>query len=144
MSNEETKLKIEAALKGFSSGNLTANATRLFNALGYASEKRLAQTAYSPEEFLKSFNANVVRPLDPAKALVDSWKEVHFLFQLTADEIKAGSQLGFDFGAKTKVDNSVIESYLFFALELTARDFTRTELAVITREINKIFNIAQI
>lgn len=141
MSNEEIKRKIKDALVGFASGNLTANAIRLFSTLGYASEKRLLQTAYSPEEFLNSFNRTVARPLNPSKALVDSWKQVAFLFQLTADEIKTGSQLGLDFGSEKKVDTTIMESYLFFALELVDRDYTRTELAVITREINKIFGM---
>ncbi len=141
MSNEEIKHKITDALGGFTSGNLTANATNLFNTLGYISEKRLLQTAYSPEEFLNSFNRTVAKPLNPTKALVKSWKQVHFLFQLTADEIKASSQLGLDFGSKKKVDTTVMESYLFFALELVDGDYTRTELATITREINKIFSM---
>jgi hypothetical protein len=139
MSNEETKHKIENALKAFASGNMNSNATKLFGTLGYTSGKRLQKASFTPDEFLASYNTNVERPLNTNNALVKDWKQVHFLFQLTAEEIKHSAQMGFVFDAKNRVDNTIIESYLFFALELAPREYTRTELSVITREINKIF-----
>ncbi len=38
-----------------------------------------------------------------------------------------------------RVDNTIIETYLFFAVELSKPTSPRTALAQITREINKVF-----
>jgi hypothetical protein len=51
MSNEETKHKIHSALKELSAGNLTANATRLFNILGYAAKKGLTKPTFQRMNF---------------------------------------------------------------------------------------------
>ena len=139
MTNEEIKHKIENALKAFASGNMNGNATKLFGTLGYTSGKRLQKASFTPDEFLASYNTNVERPLNHKNALVKDWKQVHFLFQLTAEEIQNNAQMGFVFDTKNRVDNTIIESYLFFVLELAPREYSRTELSVITREINKIF-----
>ena len=103
----------------------------------YASEKCPAQFSSAPSDFINDFD--FVGKLNTGKALLDQWKSVHLLFQLTSDEIETGSQLMLDFGTEKKIDNTIIESYLFFALELSASYYTRTQLATITREINKLF-----
>lgn len=38
-----------------------------------------------------------------------------------------------------KVDSTVIETYLFFAIELSKEQYSRTELSLITREVNRLF-----
>src|SRR5262245_45824057 len=40
-----------------------------------------------------------------------------------------------------RVDDKIIESYLFFAIDLTTDHYTRTQFADITREINKLFDM---
>jgi hypothetical protein len=40
-----------------------------------------------------------------------------------------------------RVDDKIIESYLFFAIDLTNDQYTRTQFADITREINKLFDM---
>ena len=37
-----------------------------------------------------------------------------------------------------QLDNTIIESYVFFALKLRESSYTRTQLSNITREINKL------
>ena len=138
MSNDQqVKKNIGDALKSFSSGNLTDKANDLFATMGYSSEKRPSTISNSPYDFLNAFNTD--NRLNNEKAHVNHWKTITLLFQLTKDEIKKGSQLVMDFGTGKKVDNTIIESYLFFALELKQDYYTRTQLAAITREINKLF-----
>lgn len=137
MNDIDIKRKIENALHAFSGADLVDCALNLFGSIGYNSEKRPAQPSYTPSEFLDIYNPE--RKLNPDKALLSQWESIHFLFQLTSDEIKAGSQLVIDFGSNKKVDNTIMESYLFFAVELSSGYYTRTQLASITRQINKLF-----
>ena len=75
--------------------------------------------------------------------MVAYWREIHLLFQLTQAEVINQVSL---FDTRT-VDNTRIESYLFWAVDLvprpnvdgTVRPYTRTELSQTTREINRLF-----
>jgi hypothetical protein len=60
------------------------------------------------------------------------------LFQLTSEELSRAGQMRFGFSGG-RVDNTIIESYLFFAIDLAGHTYTRTQLAGITREVNKLF-----
>jgi len=137
MIDVEVKQAVLDALYAFSTGKLDENAINLFEAIGYKSEKRPAQFSSVPSDFINDYNPT--RKLNTDKAFFCEWQSVQFLFQLTSNEIKAGSQLMLDFGSEKKVDNTIIESYLFFAIELSGDYYTRTQLASITREINKLF-----
>jgi len=57
------------------------------------------------------------------------------LFQLSREEVSQQASL---FDTK-QVDKTIIETYLFFALELTGDEYNRTDLSNITREINRLF-----
>ena len=48
------------------------------------------------------------------------------------------SNCGGLFGTE-KVNDTLIETYLFFAIELSGANYTRTILSSITRQINKVF-----
>lgn len=64
---------------------------------------------------------------------------MNVLFQLTADEVRLNGQtMLFNAG---KFDGSLIESYLFMALELREVEYTRTQLAKLTRVLNRVFRI---
>ncbi|MEZ4808586.1 MAG: hypothetical protein R2815_14075 [Flavobacteriales bacterium] len=60
------------------------------------------------------------------------------LFQLTTDQLSAQNNLF----KNEQVDRTIIESYLFFAIELKAKGkgqaWTRTDLSQIAREVNKL------
>lgn len=130
----EIKSNIQKAIMAFSNGTIFENGVNLFNKLGYSTERtsRLFKPDYEGfrNEFLKkdsNFNKD--------KALVTDWLSVHFLFQLTKEEVLKQTSL---FDTK-KVDNQAIESYLFFAIELKGSAYSRTQLANIIREVNKVF-----
>ena len=75
---------------------------------------------------------------DPTKALFADWTSADILFQLTDEELSAASGLFKD----TTVKPSLLQSYLFFAIELKGKDDPRgapvLSIAVINRRRNKL------
>ncbi|MDO8281880.1 MAG: N-6 DNA methylase [Thermodesulfovibrionia bacterium] len=134
MTDKEIKLAIQSAIISLATGSLTGQSISFFKTLGYKTERQNPFThktfAFFKESFLDSDSS-----FNEDKALVKEWKSVDLLFQLTKDEVSDTVSL-FD---TNKVDNTIIETYLFFALELKNPEYTRTALAQITREINKVF-----
>lgn len=137
MSEQETKRAIEAALKNFAHRPLAEAALQLCEAFGYTSDKRLKLAPNSFDNFLATFAQD--KSVNEKYALPNEWKSIDFLFQLTDDEIRAAGDQKFLFEGKGTYNGAVIESYLFFALELKGNYYTRTALAGITRELNKVF-----
>ena len=133
-----SKNEIRSALQHFSNGDLAGNARHLLNVLGYDSERRIDLEPNTADGFLSAFNLK--GKINRDRALLDEWESVDFLFQLTEEEITQGAQTTFQFGG-IGVDRNRFESYLFFALELSENDYSRTKLSQITREINKPFNM---
>lgn len=135
MNTLENKQKIDAALQGFAKAPLKNAALGLFSVLGYESEKTLDLKPGNLKGFQSAFDPE--RKLNAKQALTDDWVEAELLFQLTADELGPRMQQGLAFSAG-RVDNAVIESYLVFALRLKQAHYTRSQLAGIAREINKL------
>ena len=122
---------IVAALKGFESQPLPVAARRLLAVLGYQSDRRLAIA--TPQQFCKQ--------LDPQGRLTDREREslselesLHLLFQYSEAEFDAHPDM-LDDG--TQLDDTRIESYLFFAAELDPGQYTRTQLSALVRAVNK-------
>jgi len=132
----ETKDKIQNALKDFSKGKFFDNSIGLFKALGYKTERQSKLSRNNYKGFLEEI-PGASQNLNATKALTDNWLSIELLFQLTQTEMSRQSFL-FDTG---KVDNTIIEAYLFFAIELKEIDYTRTQLSDITRELNKVFSM---
>ena len=133
MSNE-IKLKIRNALCEFSSVNLTRKALNLFAALGYNTDRQSSLDIPNYSAF-KAAYAGANTKFNDDKALVKEWKYVDLLFQLSKDEVSQQHSL---FDTK-QVDKTIIETYLFFTIELTDASYSRTALSQITREVNKLF-----
>ncbi|HBM15389.1 MAG TPA: hypothetical protein DD381_03455 [Lentisphaeria bacterium] len=134
MPDLDTKIAIQNALKAFSSGSLSDKAISLFTSLGYNTERHNPFDQKDYAFFKESFLEGNTR-FNEEKALVKEWKSIDLLFQLTQEELSAQQSL---FDTK-KVNNTIIETYLFFAIELSKAEYSRTALAQITREINKVF-----
>lgn len=132
------KQTIESDLARFGDTPMRTAARQLFATLGYQSEKRFDLTPNTPQTFIAEFAQT--RQLDANQALLDQWRNVDFLFQLTDDEVRQNEQLTL-FESKGRWDNAIIESYLFFAIELSAAQYTRTQLASITRAVNRLFDM---
>ena len=135
MNERHERKNIEQALKDFRRGGLAINAKNLLNTLGYESEITMDFESSLAEEFISYFDE--YDTLNTERAMVDEWESIDFLFQLTEEEISGSGQTRIAFKNK-QLDNTIIESYVFFALKLRKSDYTRTQLSTITREINKL------
>ena len=129
------KNDIKNTLKHFTDGNLAHNARHLLNTLGYRSDRTMSLEPNTAAEFIDNFDPS--NTMNAERALLDEWESIDLLFQLTGDEISLSDQatLGFEGGG---IDNSIYQSYLFFALKLRGSSYTRTQLSQTTREINRI------
>ena len=129
------KNDINNTFKRFTDGNLADNARHLLDILGYRSNRTMSLDPNTAEEFIDHFDPS--KTTNAERALLDEWESIDLLFQLTGDEITLSDQptLGFE---SSGIDNSVYQSYLFFALKLRGRSYSRTKLSQLTREINKL------
>jgi len=92
----------------------------LLNALGYHSYRTGLNFA-NLAEFQEVFPINI-----------DEFAAVpQLLFQLTWEDLFAVTE------GQQRVDNTIMESYLFFAIELKQSHYSRTTLAKITRDLNR-------
>ncbi len=137
MTDQQLKEKIKGSLAGFADKALLKSAADLFGGLGYHSERSTELTPNNGDTFVAAFATG--KAFSAEKALLEEWKTVDFLFQLTGEDIGASTQGRLDFGSLKTVDNVVMESYLFFAIALENAEYTRTQLSTVTREINRLF-----
>ena len=130
---------IQRALNNFTNGELHENATDLLKVLGYQSQRTLNRDTNTTEAFREDFDPDNL--INPEKAHLREWQTADFLFQLTADEIRQHTQETLTFNEDPGVDESIYQSYLFLAIKLKGDTYSRTALANITREINKLYVI---
>jgi hypothetical protein len=128
----DLRQQILAALRDFDTYPLPEAATRLFAALGYRSDRRLALRS-EPEAFVAQFDRPEA-PLNRERALFAHWRSIDLLFQLTDDELSRQPSL-------PGLDTASLKSYLFFALRLRDVDYPRGRLATIARAVNRLFSI---
>jgi adenine-specific DNA-methyltransferase len=136
----ENKKVLQGALKNFANAPLAKASTNLFSSLGYSSEKTtdLGGNAESFLSKIEQFKPELgVISRDKVKA--NQWKSCAFLFQLTNDEIPSLAIGLAPLGADTKIASNQIESFVYLAIELKGESWSRTDLASITREINRRF-----
>ncbi len=130
----ELKQQIERALQTFADTDLSTAAVGLLSTLGYQSEKTL-DLGGSPARFLEQFDSHASHSLNKEKALFDDWQEIQLLFQLTDEELSADSGIL----SRTAVSQALMTSYLFFAIQLSEKEYARGKLAQITRQLNNLF-----
>ena len=133
------KMEIQRGLSNFTDGNLAENATHLLKLLGYESQRTLNRSSNTVKAFLEDFDTH--RRMNRENTLLHEWQTVDFLFQLTADEIRQHTQETIIFHENRGVDETIYYSYLFLAIKLKADTYSRTALATITREINKLYTM---
>ncbi len=137
MSELEIKQRIQDSLKAFSREPVYPAALSLFRSLGYQSQKRVELNPHSPETFLNHFDQT--GRINTEQAQISEWQTVDFLFQLTGDEIQASATSLSLFESDKRVNNQLIQSYLFFAIRLKKPHYSRSDLAGITRAVNRLF-----
>jgi len=133
------KQKIQNAIRSFGQDDLFDASIRLFQTIGYDTERQNrpdhpTYQAFS-ESYLKENDSIPDIGKFGQKALTDHWERVELLFQLSESEMTDQEMLS----DTKKVDNTVTEAYLFFAIELKGEAYSRTELSDITRQMNRVF-----
>jgi adenine-specific DNA-methyltransferase len=136
MSKEDMKTEIQTTLQACAQRNLAEASTSLLNALGYRSEKTYTLTPNTAEQFQAEFDPQ--GNLNAEKVLLDDWVSVDVLFQVTDDELRDAFSGQKNLLASSEVSKINIQSYLFFSVELKGDIYTRSQLAAVTREINKL------
>jgi adenine-specific DNA-methyltransferase len=125
MHNTDLKRTIQSALLIFPTMPLAGAANSLLKTLGYRSEKQLTLVPNSAAQFQAELDPQ--KRLSAEKDLMNEWQSVDLLFQITDEEIQGAMQGQAQLFTKQKVDNTVINSYLFFAVDLMGKAYTRTQ-----------------
>ena len=125
------KSAIEQALKNFSQVSTSDGIKHLFETLGYSTQREVPLDNQTPNEVLEAFAWENFRE---DKGLLEEWESVNCLFQVTEDEITQNGQ-GTLF--KPSFDTDYLKSYIFLGLTLQKPAYSRSQLATITREINR-------
>lgn len=136
--NIDEKQNIQEAIKAFGSKLLSDAGINLFSTLGYDTSLQAPLDKKTFAEFKEIYiesSANKER-FSEERAFCSEWKSIDILFQLTDDSFSQKGQL-FD----SKVNPLNPQSYLCFSVELGGREWSKTKIAAITREINKLFAI---
>ncbi len=136
MTNNDLRQSIQNAIQAFEKKTLREASIGLLNTLGYASDKTIEVPGSDPGAFLEllaEHNPGVT--IDKTKALFDDWTRADILFQLTDEELSGQVSLFED----NRVNSGLLQSYLFFAIELKHRDYARGKLTAIARQLNRVF-----
>ena len=134
--NNELRGNICSAIQAFKSKSLHEASIALMKTLGYSSDKTIKIPNSDPKAFLEllaEYNSDV--EINKEKALFDNWRKADVLFQLTDEELANEASLFKD----DSINSSLLQSYLFFAIELTQRDYARGKLTTIARQLNRVF-----
>ncbi|MDP2829451.1 MAG: Eco57I restriction-modification methylase domain-containing protein [Sulfuricellaceae bacterium] len=126
------------ALTDFQKRPLNEASAGLLSSLGYKSDKT-AEFGSKPEQFIAAVEEATHSTFNRDKAHVSRWKQCAFLFQLTNDEIPSLAMGQQALSTDTKLARSLIESFVFLAIELQGEGWSRTDLAAIARELNRRF-----
>src|SRR5215831_18549788 len=132
ISRETIQREIQEALHACGRGALADGGLDLLSTLGYTSNRRIDLSPNDAATFITTFDAH--KQLNAERAFLDQWHSVDILFQLTREEITQATQGRFAFSGG-RVDNTIIDSYLFLAIHLVGSRYTRTQLASLTREV---------
>ncbi|ARO88920.1 hypothetical protein EBAPG3_014725 [Nitrosospira lacus] len=129
---------LRTALTNFQNRPLSEASSELLSLLGYKSDKT-ADFGSKPEQFIAAVEDAAHSTFNRDRAHVSRWKQCALLFQLTNDEIPSlalGQQV---LATDTRLARSLIESFVFLAIELQGENWSRTNLAAIARELNRHF-----
>lgn len=142
MNDAAMKQNIRNTIQSFNKRDLTTASLELFNALGYNTERQAPLDKPSRAAFKESFIGPDSK-FNEEKALFHDWEYIDLLFQLSNEELNFDKTL-FKKEVITKLpdgkeDRTIMETYLFFAIELSKDQYSRTDLSRITREVNRLF-----
>lgn len=125
---------VQRAISNLAGSNLAQTGQALLSALGYRSPKTL-EAPTRPADFLAALGVDGAR-----FETLERWRAVHFLFQLTGDELPALSRGG-DPATGGAFQRGAIDSFLFLAVELDDDTWSRRQLVAIVRLLNRDFSM---
>lgn len=128
----ERRAAIRGAIEGLAAEDFASAGRALLDALGYRSPKTLDAPS-EPSKFLAALEMDPVRFEG-----LDRWRAVHFLLQLTGDELPALSRGG-DPATGEAFQRGAIDSFVFLALDLDDEPWSRRQLVAIVRAFNRGF-----
>ena len=128
------KETIQSALAAIPTGDFAATSKALLATLGYQSERTL-ELSGTVGDFLEDFPAPKPNTTTE-QAFRTAAESVQLLFQFTSDEITGDTQQTLDLGDNF-LQEGWADSFLFFAVVLKDKDYSRSKYAEFTREINK-------
>lgn len=129
--NTELKQAIGQRIQSFNNQPLRKSALALFATLGYESDRTVETRSVA--DFRARFDPE--SKLAHPAALTESWQSAELLFQLTDEELSSTTALFKDESVRT----SLLQSYIFIAIQLVDGDYARGKLAGIARQVNRIF-----
>ena len=136
--NPQKLAALRTTLTDFQKRPLSEAGAGLLSSLGYKSDKT-ADFGSKPEQFIAAVDEATHSTFNRDKAHVSRWKQCAFLFQITNDEIPSLAMGQQAFSTDNKLARSLIESFVFLAIELQGESWSRTDLAAIARELNRRF-----
>jgi adenine-specific DNA-methyltransferase len=122
---------IRSAVSGLAGTDLADAARTLLGTMGYRSPKML-DAPDAPAQFLTALG------MDTARLETGRWRAVHFLFQLTGDELPTLSRGG-DPATSESFQRGAIDSFVFLAIDLDDGGWSRRQLVAIVRALNRGF-----
>ena len=140
MDKKEISKKISQVVSGLNSDKLFESSLTLFNTLAYNTTRQSRLNSPTFSEFEQNYlehNDTIDITKFKEKAQVENWQKIELLFQLTDSEMSQQGDI-FDTG---KFDDSEIYSYLFIAIELKQKNYNRSTLSDITRQVNRVFSM---
>ena len=135
MPSESLHSSIQTALNTFDVQQFRVSNLALLNALGYSSDRTQAIPGADPQAFREIAESHSGKTLNADKAKFAEWKQADLLFQFTDEDLSEHKGLFQD----AAINASQTRSYLFFAIELSGTRYSRTDLATIARQINRLF-----
>lgn len=127
---------IDNAVRAFAAQPLESAGRGLLAALGYRSAKTIELDG-KPETFAREVDRE--GRLGRDTAFFDKWREIRFLFQLTNDEIPMLGRVQAGLDMAEEYGRSIVDSFVFLAIELEGEEWKRAQLAGITRAVNSLF-----
>lgn len=122
---------IRNAVSGLAGADLAGAGRTLLDVMGYRSPKTLDAPA-APAQFLAALG------MDTSRFETGRWRAVHFLFQLTGDELPALSRGG-NPATGESFQRGAIDSFVFLAIDLDDGGWSRRQLVAIVRALNRGF-----
>ena len=138
-SEQNIKHNIENILKTFDEYPLREASTKLLNVLGYHSN-RTGNDSADNVRFERLVTA-ALETTNPDKLNIDDWQDFNVIFQVGDEEIRRAenpNQRGL-FDSTQDINDRNNRSYMFVSVSLSGEHYTRSQLADITRFINKDF-----